>query len=96
MAIIAGTCSTPEEKIANEVLCFSAHMPAVSYMHILNGVIFAGAKDFVQQAIEGGAKVAIIAGTCSTPEEKMADAMLEKLGVDAADRCVADETPWPV
>lgn len=47
----------------------------------------AGAKDFVQQALDGGAKVAIIAGTCSTPEEKIADAALEKLGVDAADRC---------
>jgi hypothetical protein len=41
----------------------------------------------VQQALDGGAKVAIIAGTCSTPEEKIADAALEKLGVDAADRC---------
>ncbi len=40
----------------------------------------------MQQALEGGAKVAIIAGTCSTPEEKIADAALEKLGVDAADR----------
>ena len=74
----------------------TAHVPAVSDMHMLNIVVCAGAKDFVQQAIEGGAKVAIIAGTCSTPEEKMADAMLEKLGVDAADRCAVDETPWPL
>ena len=48
----------------------------------------AGAKDFVQQAVDGGAKVAIIAGTCSTPEEKIAEAALEKLGVDSADRCL--------
>ena len=40
----------------------------------------------MQQALDAGAKVAIIAGTCSTPEEKIADAALEKLGVDAADR----------
>ena len=44
----------------------------------------------MQQALDGGAKVAIIAGTCSTPEEKIADAALEQLGVDAADRCA----PW--
>ncbi len=49
----------------------------------------AGAKDFVQQAVDGGAKVAIIAGTCSTPEEKIAEAALEKLGVDSADRCLS-------
>ena len=48
----------------------------------------AGAKDFVQQAVDAGAKVAIIAGTCSTPEEKIAEAALEKLGVDSADRCL--------
>ena len=53
----------------------------------------AGAKDFVQQAVNGGAKVAIIAGTCSTPEEKIAEAALEKLGVDSADRCLLNHTP---
>lgn len=31
----------------------SAHMLGVSYTHVLKIVICAGAKDFVQQAIEG-------------------------------------------
>ena len=43
----------------------------------------------MQQAVDAGAKVAIIAGTCSTPEEKIAEAALEKLGVDSADRCLS-------
>ncbi|CAK0770339.1 hypothetical protein CVIRNUC_003757 [Coccomyxa viridis] len=45
-----------------------------------------GAKDFVQEALDAGAKVATIAGTCSTPEEKVAEAALEKLGVGSSDR----------
>ena len=42
--------------------------------------------------MDGGAQVAIIAGTCSTPEEKIAEAALEKLGVDSADRCLPGHT----
>ena len=48
--------------------------------------LHAGAKDFVQEALDAGAKVATIAGTCSTPEEKVAEAALEKLGVGSSDR----------
>ena len=56
--------------------------------------LHAGAKDFVQEALDAGAKVATIAGTCSTPEEKVAEAALEKLGVGSSDRRARCGLPW--
>ena len=40
----------------------------------------------VREALEAGAKVGIIAGTCSTPEERIADAALAALGPGMAER----------
>ncbi len=39
----------------------------------------------MREALEGGAKVGIIAGTCSTPEERIADAALAALGPGLAE-----------
>lgn len=45
----------------------------------------AGAEQFVREALEGGAKIGIIAGTCSTPEDRIADAALAGLGPGLAE-----------
>ncbi|KAK9901645.1 hypothetical protein WJX75_006354 [Coccomyxa subellipsoidea] len=45
-----------------------------------------GAAELVREALEAGAKVGIIAGTCSTPEERIADAALAALGPGMAER----------
>ena len=44
----------------------------------------AGVADFVRQALEAGARVGTVAGTCSTPEERLHDAALRALGPDLA------------
>ncbi len=40
----------------------------------------------MKEALEAGAKIGIIAGTCSTPEERIADAALAALGPGTAER----------
>ena len=48
--------------------------------------VYEGAAEFLREALEAGAKVGLIAGTCSTPEERIADAALAALGPGMAER----------
>ena len=46
----------------------------------------AGVADFVRQALEAGARVGTIAGTCSTPEERLHEAALRAIGPGLAEQ----------
>lgn len=39
----------------------------------------------MREALDGGAKIGVIAGTCSTPDERIADAALAALGPQLAE-----------